>query len=239
MGTKRQEAESRHLRAAVPLQPQSHASGSPGPLPLAGDRGHESQEPARGCPCATNDRAGKVVIRLCRELQLNEPESPALPRTAQRRAAVLQKTALSPAASFLAQSGPKFSRQIVNASAVSWQWGVSPERRSGFVPHRLLGLSALQRLPTLDEPQPKRPVAGIARSGSKPAAFIGTPPKLFYTHFYLPADRASPSRVGSLISGRKLKNCIQSLGTDLLNFSRGFAISPPPPGRHGKSAHQG
>jgi hypothetical protein len=53
----------------------------------------------------------------------------------------------------------------------------------------LLGLLTLKRLPTLDESQPKCSVAGIARSGGKAAAFIGTPPKLFYTHFILPADR--------------------------------------------------
>jgi hypothetical protein len=53
----------------------------------------------------------------------------------------------------------------------------------------LPGLLTLKRLPTLDESQPKCPVAGIARSSGEAAAFIGTPPKLFYTHIILPADR--------------------------------------------------
>jgi hypothetical protein len=79
----------------------------------------------------------------------------------------LQKSRLKPRCPpSLRKPGSKFSRQIVNTLAVGWQFGLSPERRSGFLSHRLLGLLALKRLPTLDEPKPKRPVAGIARSGS-------------------------------------------------------------------------
>jgi hypothetical protein len=54
----------------------------------------------------------------------------------------------------------------------------------------LSGLLTLKRLPTLDESQPKCPVAGVARSSGEAAAFIGPPPKLFYTQFSLPADRS-------------------------------------------------
>jgi hypothetical protein len=50
----------------------------------------------------------------------------------------------------------------------------------------LLGRLNLQRLPTLDQSQPKCLVAGVARSGSEVAAFIGTPPKQFYAQALLP-----------------------------------------------------
>ncbi len=86
---------------------------------------------------------------------------------------------------------------IDNNSAVSRQFGLPPERRSRLVSDGLLGLLTLKRLPTLDESQPKCPVARIARRSGKPAAFIGTPPKLFYTHFNLPADRPVPLESGA------------------------------------------
>jgi hypothetical protein len=39
-------------------------------------------------------------------------------------------------------------------------------------------LKILQRLPPLNQSQPKRPVAGIARRSGETAAFIGAPPEL-------------------------------------------------------------
>jgi hypothetical protein len=132
----------------------------------------------------------------------------------------------APPLSSLRSRGASFLAKLSTPSAVSRQFGLSPERRSGFVSHRLLGLLGLKCLPTLHEPQPKCPVAGIARTGGKAAAFIGAPPKLFYTHFQPPC-RPGPFLLESealRISGRKPKNCIQSPGTDLLNFSRGFPI---------------
>jgi hypothetical protein len=191
-----------------PLTPQSLIGARPraANAPMMGETGIELNQTRS---CFRYARPG-----LPHTAALIAPTShPASPNAA--RAAALPKpgyeTRCVPSRAVAARA----SSRDCNNLAVSRQFGLPPERRSRLVSHGLLGLLSLKRLPTLHESQPKCPIAGIARSSGKAAAFIGAPPKLFYTHVSLPADRPFPSRVGSLRNrGRKLKDSIQSLAID-------------------------
>jgi hypothetical protein len=71
------------------------------------------------------------------------------------------------------------ARASIEIAACS-QFGL-PARLGFLSPGPVRGL-AFQRLPTLNETHPKRPVAGIACSSGKATAFIGSPPKFIYNH---------------------------------------------------------
>jgi hypothetical protein len=55
------------------------------------------------------------------------------------------------------------------------------------------GVLMLQRLPALNPPQPKIPIAGIARGRRKAAAFISPPPKFIHIHATLLLPTHFPS----------------------------------------------
>src|SRR5262249_10802632 len=88
-------------------------------------------------------------------------------------------------------------------SALGWQFGLLPEWRPALISHSqsLPELLTFQRLPSLHQPEPKRPIAVVTSNGREAATFIGAPPKLFYTHFHPPCRPFPPSPAG------RLKNC--------------------------------